>query len=460
MITKKRSFSFVQNEDNSILSDLSETQKKKRKLSNDDIQIDCIQQNYSGDMIRGVVKQHLIFVFHVPAEIVQKIIEIILQYNKWNVWYKNGVNQKEWFKEIDEEIQHVYCANDYMFFQTSNKQIWCTGKNYFCQLGLNHNKSVDDIVLNDYFISKNIQIKKIWVSCFCPSGHTFWQDDANKIYGCGWNGAGQLGFARERLQIDTPEFIPSIQNVKQIATGIYHSIVLNQDGVVFANKFYETATIRNQGQNGDGNYNFSNSETNFNIIQCLKNKEIIQISVGLCHSLFLTANGIVYSCGDNTMSQLGYGNNDNRNFLYPTQIQFLVQRHIKIKQCASGCNHNLVLAESGDVYAFGSNVWGECGFNTNDTKINLPSKIVMNEEFQSIKCGNHHSYMKSKQQNHFLFGDNFYDQCSLKQADKTKIHKPLLINQIVKEIATHGFIEIKQICLGSDCTMIKTLGLQ
>jgi hypothetical protein len=76
------------------------------------------------------------------------------------------------------------------------------------------------------------------------------------------------------------------------------------------------------------------------------------IAAGGWHSLALTESGEVYAWGGNGFGQLGLG--DTRNRLTPTQVPGLG----RVKAIAVGLEHSLALTESGEVYA-----WGQrCGW--------------------------------------------------------------------------------------------------
>jgi len=55
-------------------------------------------------------------------------------------------------------------------------------------------------------------------------------------------------------------------------------------------------------------------------------EEVVQVSCGYKHSLFLTENGKVYGCGSNKKSEMGLGNstmNYQTRFLTPVRISSL-----------------------------------------------------------------------------------------------------------------------------------------
>ena len=355
----KRTFVCIENEEeDGTVDDTVETKRRKiERLHQDEMEIDdCIEkQKNIGVLIHEIVKEQLESIFHIPKEIIQ----IIIEYNYWNVWYKNDVADSEWFQKIDKQIKFVYFTSDYMFVQTSNNEIWCRGINYYGELGLNHCNHVDEFVLNEYLIKTGIKITNIWVCNFTPE-RTFWADEAHKLYCSGYNESNEYGFGYQKTKIIKPELVENIKNVKQIAIGLSHSIILDQNGAVYSHKIGDHHD--NYAQNGDGTNQFQNQDDKFHMIAFFKNIKINEISVGHLHTLFLTAEGNIYSCGENRRGQLGHCNQNSYARAYPKQIEFFKERKIKIKHCASGGSYNLVLSQTGEVYAFGDNQFGGMWF--------------------------------------------------------------------------------------------------
>jgi alpha-tubulin suppressor-like RCC1 family protein len=74
---------------------------------------------------------------------------------------------------------------------------------------------------------------------------------------------------------------------------------------------------------------------------------IVQASVGEGHTLFLTADGKLFACGDNTFGQLGLGDQHDRS--KPTFVKAPLAQ-----QVAAGDGHGVLLAKDGLVYTWGS----------------------------------------------------------------------------------------------------------
>src|SRR5690349_17347399 len=112
-------------------------------------------------------------------------------------------------------------------------------------------------------------------------------------------------------------------NFIQISCGGHHSLLLNEDGLVFSFGKNE------YGQLGLGN---KIDQTTPQLITSLENIRIKKISCGRDHSLLLSEDGLIYSFGFNQFGQLGLGNFDNQST--PQLIRSL--ENIRIKNISCG----------------------------------------------------------------------------------------------------------------------------
>jgi hypothetical protein len=118
------------------------------------------------------------------------------------------------------------------------------------------------------------------------------------VWGCGNSSYGQLGgsFGSYRVAVQ----ISPLSSIVKIAGGLNHSIFLKNDGTVWA------CGSNVYGQLGTGS---SNTFDNPVPVQMSALGNITQISAGSDYSLFLSADGKVWVCGDNARGQLGVGAN-------------------------------------------------------------------------------------------------------------------------------------------------------
>lgn len=102
------------------------------------------------------------------------------------------------------------------------------------------------------------------------------------------------------------------QRIRVVASGCTacHSVIVTDDGKVM------TWGRNDKGQLGQGDL-----VTRFEpvLVETLKEHNIVAAACGKGHTLFLTDKGVVYSCGDNKMGQLGIGS-QSQHVLTPTKV--------------------------------------------------------------------------------------------------------------------------------------------
>ena len=116
-----------------------------------------------------------------------------------------------------------------------------------------------------------------------------------------------------------------------------------------------------RNDNGQLGQEHTSHEVTPKIIRSLTNRQVVQTACGLHHSVFVTMNGEVFSCGYNDNGQLGH--NDIRSRNSPVLVEALKNKFIA--QAACGYYHTIVRRETGEIYAFGRNDKGQLGIETN-----------------------------------------------------------------------------------------------
>ena len=166
----------------------------------------------------------------------------------------------------------------------------------------------------------------------------------------------------------------------------------------------------------------------------LNKKYISKVSCGLSHTLFLTHAGMVFAVGNNTYGQLGQGDSFTQTESNePLMVKGLID--YKIKDVFTGNNHNLIYGFVRDlskhqvkdnienkecfIFSWGDNKYGQLGLGEESKIVNTPTKItnISNENKSSLLCitgGVNSSYILYEDGKLFGFGDNSYNQITLK----------------------------------------------
>ena len=114
--------------------------------------------------------------------------------------------------------------------------------------------------------------------------HALFLDEAGKLWGLGFNTSYQLGIAESRATLITPHPIPLQMKIVAIACGDYHSVLLDENGFVWA-----------AGENYGGQCGSRNAAGRGTKQTSFKKIDDIQAAANL--SMFLGEDGRVWTCG-------------------------------------------------------------------------------------------------------------------------------------------------------------------
>jgi alpha-tubulin suppressor-like RCC1 family protein len=251
----------------------------------------------------------------------------------------------------------------------------------------------------------SIQLSENIIQIASTCGHVLILTEKYQVYGLGNNFYKELGLEYHKHHIKAPELIPGISDVIMVATGYHHSLVLTKYGTVYG------FGSNRAGQLGLGSANDYKCYLPI-IIPGANN--IVSISAGSNHSLFLDKNGKVYSCGYNCSGQLGLEDNIDKYNL--VQIQFPT----KIAEIAAGDLHSLALTEEGSIYSFGDNRHGKLGLscaNFHDEPVWSPTLIPFPHKIISIAAGMNHSLLLTLDGQVYSFGCNSSGELGLDKLD-------------------------------------------
>ncbi|KAK0149921.1 putative E3 ubiquitin-protein ligase HERC4 [Merluccius polli] len=264
----------------------------------------------------------------------------------------------------------------------------CWGNASYGQLGLG---GIDEeIVIEprkcDFFHGKQI------CDLGCGRKHTTVLLEDGTVYTFGCNDLGQLGHDKSRKK---PEQVVALdaQNIVAVSCGESHTLALNDKGQVFS-----------WGLGSDGQLGLNNFEECVRVprnIKSLSDVQITQVACGYRHSHALSKAGQVFSWGQNRYGQLGLGM-DGQGLPTPQHVQSL--QGIPFVQIAAGGAHSFALTQSGAVFGWGRNKFGQLGLNNNNGgygqlghnstnhEIN-PRKVfeLMGNVVTQIACGRQHT---------------------------------------------------------------------
>ncbi|XP_034943327.1 RCC1-like G exchanging factor-like protein [Chelonus insularis] len=207
--------------------------------------------------------------------------------------------------------------------------------------------------------------------------------DTDIVYGCGINTDSQLGYDDNDKIFNQikDEIIPILRSIPLpiksnstkvlgLAAGRAHSIILTSEGVF-------TLGNNGYGQCGRviiGNENYYRSRV-VNHIKDIKGAKITAVAAGQDHSIFLTENGQVYTCGWGADGQTGQGHYENR-WKPDLVIGDLAEDKISKITCTGDCV--LALSESGKIYGWGNSEYGQLP-NRGDDNFQINTAIELSD---------------------------------------------------------------------------------
>ncbi|XP_030879668.1 probable E3 ubiquitin-protein ligase HERC6 isoform X3 [Leptonychotes weddellii] len=226
-----------------------------------------------------------------------------------------------------------------------------------------------------------------------------------EVHSCGDNSHGQLG--RRGVQSEEqPKPIHSLETLRVdlVSCGKEHSLAVCYKGRVFA------WGAGSEGQLGVGEFKEINLTPRK--IKTLTGIKIIQVSCGHYHSLALSEDGQLFSWGSNSHGQLGLGK-ESPSQASPQRVRSL--DGIPLTQVAAGGVHSFALSLSGASFGWGSNNAGQLALRKNNVPVLQSSKprsigALKNLGVIYISCGYEHTAVLTQTGKVFTFGSNSYGQ--------------------------------------------------
>ncbi len=149
----------------------------------------------------------------------------------------------------------------------------------------------------------------------------------------------------------------------------------------------------------------------------------LKVSLGGYHSAVITETGDLYLWGNNYFGQLGDGTTDRK--LVPTKIMSSVKA---VSLCAY-CNrnaHSAAITENGDLYMWGLNSFGQLGDGLCAYSRTIPTKIMSN--VKAVSLGDIHSAAITENGDLYMWGLNSSGQLGDGTTDEKYIPTKIMSN--------------------------------
>lgn len=234
----------------------------------------------------------------------------------------------------------------------------------------------------------NLNVRKIATGF----DHTMVITTDNKLYGVGRNNYGQIGDGTT-TNVTNPTLVLPYQEIEDVACGYDHTVVLTKDNKVFVMGRY------NYGQLGLG----VTTDTNFKYpVQIMPDHKVIKIACSSYTSYFVTDTYKAYACGYNNVGQLGDGTTGNKNV--PTQVKLGDEMVIDVVTTSHSGNAVYFRLIDNRLMACGYNGHGQLGDGTT-TNVSTP-KLVPISDVKKIACGEYHTILMKTNNEVYALGYN------------------------------------------------------
>jgi len=249
------------------------------------------------------------------------------------------------------------------------------------------------------------------------------------VYMWGRGEDGQIGIGDTNDQFK-PVFIESLKDVKEIACGSGHTVVLTTNGRVFS-----------WGRGDDGRLGHGDQAYKYvpKPVISLRSKEVVRITCGSYHTAAVTKSGKLYTWGGGMYGKLGVGNEQGSSI--PVLVDKL--RDKCVINVACGSRHTVALTKSSDVYSWGDSENGVCGHNFVGGENYFPQLVSVlsgRGVWQIAACGFHTACL-TKRGHMYTWGEGKFGR--LGHGDERNAYRPQKVqrlhDQTVTDVSCGGF---------------------
>ncbi|GMT31657.1 hypothetical protein PFISCL1PPCAC_22954 [Pristionchus fissidentatus] len=164
------------------------------------------------------------------------------------------------------------------------------------------------------------------------------------------------------------------------------------------------------------------------LIETMSGRGLKQLSCGTGpHVLALTENGEVYSWGHNSHGQLGLGHTCCSR---PPTLVLGPLTGQRVKQVACGAYHSAALTESGELFTWGLNSSGQLGLGSNVNEKSPRQVPFQNRFLKAVACGHKSTMALTESGEVYAWGSNEYGQIG--SGNEVNHHSPYLVDTLAK----------------------------
>ena len=253
----------------------------------------------------------------------------------------------------------------------------------------------------------------------CGTGFTVCLSADGEVFTFGDNRNGQLGHGN-KVVCGLPAKIESLSNIEFVSCGGFHTICKS-----FENDIYVW------GYNGAGQLGTGNTINLKHPVKATNWPEnIVEIKSGDYHTLVLTENREVFSCGDNSYGKLGRPTLESFS---PNFEKISSLSNIIFIECATSVFYSMCVDVNHDLYVFG--LYNDDGDDGEFEEIGMysPKKHQSLSNITDISKGINHIFFKTSGNQIFATGYNEHSQLGKRTPNLAKC-EPIQVFQGKEDI--------------------------
>ena len=343
--------------------------------------------------------------------------------------HKSNVLSFVKIESIINTIKMISCGRKYTAMVLDNGKLYITGDNNSGQLGLGDTKDrmnfmnvfvkQDEINAMQYITANGFDkgsVKQV----ACSQTHLLILKNDGTVWGCGYNGYGQLG---DNTTTSTSVFVKSnIDNVSSIVCGGYnYSIALKNDGTIWGCGY-------NSGQLGGSGAKYTFTQLDIT--------DVKQVACGYAHTIVLKNDGTLWGTGNADAGQLGIGYQNSGKTVF-TQITTNVD-NIKEVICGGYCT--FIIKNDDTLWVTGQN-YGNLGTGDTGQKNNFMQVTTNVNDIKQVAAGSKHTMLLKNDGTLWAVGYDGYGQLGLNNGSTITTFKQVTSN-------------VKQVVCGDSSTII------
>ncbi|OPY29965.1 MAG: Regulator of chromosome condensation (RCC1) repeat protein [Methanocella sp. PtaU1.Bin125] len=269
-------------------------------------------------------------------------------------------------------------------------RVWAWGDNEYGQCGNEGSAAFFSPVRIDG-LSNIVQVSCGGINCAAL-------DSDGHVWTWGDNKYGQLGAGGAYGKSYRPIRVNSVDNVKMVAAGNGYTVVLKNDGTVWA-----------WGENDLGMAGAGDKSNVLRPQQIQGLSDIVKIDAGYDHTLALRKDGTVWGWGDGAQNKIGNGQGFYDTVAVRTAARCSGLSNIVDVQASDQAS--MALAGDGSVYGWGSAIDGQFGNSVDISEpAGSPVKVPGLTDVVAIAAGYGHRAVIKKDGSVWMWGRNQEDQ--------------------------------------------------